>query len=242
MPYAFSVYRALEATALDVPKRETIAGIVQRGRSESAHFSHEIILNELFDCGFDESIADVLVELLRNCFVSQRYSTHFSWVRLKASLVRAGLGAPKADALLHAIHPAIVTPQNSEVRVPVKYCPAPGRIVMCDFRFLSKPEMQKERRAIVLSKRVDAEPGRCTVVPVSMSPARGDNSFYYEFAPGLYQCFHKSNPVWAVCDHIYTVSLARMWKVNVQHRPCMPALSEEDLKAIRTLVGTALGL
>ena len=101
--------------------------------------------------------------------------------------------------------------------------------------------MQKQRRAIVISPRGKTDYGRCTVVPVSKKPSIDGGAFYFEFPPGRYPFFHGEDPVWAVCDHVYVVSIARLWQVNVARKPTLPAITDDELRSIRVLVGTALG-
>jgi uncharacterized protein YifN (PemK superfamily) len=114
---------------------------------------------------------------------------------------------------------------------------------MCDFRFLRKPEMQKERRAIVISPR-SMNRQRCVVVQVSMLRPEGlVPAHYHEFAPGTYRFFHRSNPVWALCDHLYTVSLERLWFVNDERNRRLNAeLRTADLQAVQEKVQVGLGL
>ena len=186
-------------------------------------------------------MAEALRDALRNCFPSERFKVHFARITLKAALVRAGMTPRQADVLLAAIESAVVTPHNAEIRRPVKHPPGPGRVVMCNFNYLTTPEMQKERRAIVVSSRSSSSAGRCSVVPVSMSAPRNVNPHYYEFPAGAYRFFHSERPVWAVCDHVYTVSLERLWWINVNRKPILPAISDADLLSIRTLIGTIFG-
>lgn len=241
MPTAFKAFNALVALGLDRDCCHCIACEIEAAKAPDAKFSSEDILNRLCDGGIGEDLAEVLCDVLRNCFWTERFSTHFLTVPLKTRLVRSGLSAPNAEAVLAAIEPAVMTPRTAEVRAPIKHTPSPGRVVMCDFNYLRKPEMQKERRAIVISPRGKSDYGRCAVVPVTKKPSYDGGEFYFEFAPGSYPFFHRDDPVWAVCDHIYVVSLERLWKVNIVKKPELPSISDEELRSIRSLVGTALG-
>lgn len=243
MPHAIRVFRHLRDFGLSEDKALVVAGIVEKARKPGSLFQREKITDALFDAGIPEALSEAFCDVLRNCFDSERFGDHFARTALKTSLVRGKLKADQADAFLDAIEPCIVTLNTPEVRLPIHFNPGPGRVVMCDFRHLKVPEMQKERRAIITSPRQTNDPGRCTVVPVSKTPPRqhGDQHFF-RFEPGAYACFHKSDPVWALCDHLYTVSLSRLWKININRAPQVPAISGADLAAVRALVGTSLGL
>jgi uncharacterized protein YifN (PemK superfamily) len=219
-----------------------VAEEVERARADLAVYDREDIIDRLCDSGFTEEMSEAICSVIRNCYVAQRFVVHFKPVPLKTSLVRSHMVAATAQAFLDAIDPCVVSSRTSERRQPVIHQPSPGRVVMCDFTFLRKPEMQKERRAIVVSARSSNATGRCAVVPVSKLKAAIPNPAHYEFTPGTYHFFHKTEPVWAICDHIYTVSLERLWMVNVGHRPDpAAAVSPQHLAAIRGLLGTTLG-
>jgi len=243
MPHALRVYKSLKSFNLPDAHAMAVASVVEEAKSNPAVYDREAIVDRLCDAGLSEPLAESFRDALRNCFASQRFSTHFNVAGLKVNLVRAGLSAADADSFLASISPCVTTPRHAEIRQSVRHQPAPGRVVMCDFTFLMKPEMQKERRAIVVSARSPNATGRCAVVPVSKLPAATPHPHHYQFDGGSYPFFHKSAPVWAVCDHIYTVSLERLWMVNVNHRPMSDAaVTPQHLAAIRNLLGTALGV
>lgn len=242
MPHALRIYKSLKAAGLSEPQAMCIADEVERARGIAAIYDRYSIIDRLCDGGLTEDLSESLCDILRNCYVAQRFSTHFKPVSLKTNLVRAKMTAAQAEMLLAAVDPCVVSPRSSERRQPVKHQLPPGRVVMCDFTFLQKPEMQKERRAIVVSARSPNATGRCAVVPVSKLKAAIPNPAHFEFIPGTYPFFHKTAPVWAICDHIYTVSLDRLWMVNVGHRPdTSAAVSPQHLADIRKLLGTTLG-
>lgn len=242
MPHALRVFKSLRDIGFNHTQALAIASVVETAKASPCKYRREQILDDLCEEGVEEVIAESLCDALRNCFASERFALHFDQVTLKTGLVRARLQPRQAEVFLAAVAPSVVTPRKAEIRKPVTHEPSPGRVVMCDFTFLTKPEMQKERRAIVVSSRAEVNRGRCSVVPVSMSPSRDPNPHYHEFRPGSYPFFHSLNPVWAVCDHVYTVSLGRLWWINVNHRPALTHLTAADLQAVRTLLGTALGL
>jgi uncharacterized protein YifN (PemK superfamily) len=243
MPHALRIYKTAKTLGFGDEQAMCIANVVERSKGEQCVFDQEKIIDDLCDAGVTEPQAEVLTEALRNCFLNQRFATHFDANKLKLRLVRAGLAASTAEQFLAALEPSISTLKTAEVRLPVRYVPGPGRVVMCDFTHLKKPEMQKERRAIVISTRSASGNGRCTVVPVSKLPANEPNPHHFEFPGGSYPFFHSSDPVWAVCDHVYTVGLDRLWAVNVGLKPQANArISEQHLAEVRKLVGTGFGL
>jgi uncharacterized protein YifN (PemK superfamily) len=148
----------------------------------------------------------------------------------------------RAAALLAAIDPCVTTGRDAEVRAPIPHVPSAGRVVMCDFTFLAKPEMQKQRRAIVVSKRFASIKRRCKIIPVSKDPSNAGHPLHHEFPAGSYSFFHATEPVWAVCDHVYTVGLHRLWQINVARKPVLPLIAEADMTAIREMLGTSFGV
>lgn len=242
MPHAFRVYAHLRGAGISDASCNAIALLISEAKSDSARYVEDDAMDSICDAGLSEPLAEAIARVVANCYFSERFSRSFDRSPLKVALVRSGWPAPIADALLDAIAPCVVTPIGREIRTPIRYVPPPGKVVMCDFSFLRKPEMQKERRAIVLSTPSASGVGRCIVVPVSMTPSAHPNPHHYRFEPGAYPFFHSSAPVWATCDHIYTVSLERMWRVNVQRRPCLPSVSQSDLDGVRAMAGTSLGL
>lgn len=250
MPHSIRVFRCLKGAGFSDDQALAVASVIENARADTPFFDREAVIDDLFDAGFSEVQAEAVAAAVRNCFSTQRFATWFDTTALKTALVRAKFGpsdaasyAPTAEAFLAAIEPCVVTPRTAEPLVRIEHPPTAGRVVMCDFRFLKKPEMQKERRAIVVSQRSQHSPGRCAVVPVSKTESRDPHPHHHEFQAGKYPFFHRTEPVWAVCDHIYTVGLHRLWLVNIGRIPQPAAsISAEDLAAIRKLLGTVLGL
>jgi uncharacterized protein YifN (PemK superfamily) len=216
------------------------ASIIESARINSGRYFNDKTVDSLFDGGFGELQAQALAAVLRNCFISEIFSIHFDESALKFDLVRASITSTQADGILLAINPAVVTRRDAYPRVPIRYVPSPGRVLMCDFTHLAYPEMVKERRAIVVAK---GSSDRCAVVvPVSKKETNEGNPRYHKFQPNSYPFFHREQSVWAICDHVYTVSLIRTWQVVVLKRPSIPSISASDFAAIKRLLGTSLGL
>jgi uncharacterized protein YifN (PemK superfamily) len=242
VPNAIRVYTALRNVGIQDGQALAVGIAVANSQSPRGLFRRDETIDLLCDEGFAEETSEALADTVAHCFPSERFSRHFNRTALKTALVRAGFSAPIAEALLTALAPCVVTPTSAEIRLPIARPPRPGQVVMCDFRFLTPPEMQKERRAIVVSTPSASGIGRCAVVPVSMSPSILPNPHHHEFPAGKYRFFSNIEPVWAVCDHVYTVSLHRIWQVNVNRRPTIPSISEADLVEVREKLGTALGV
>jgi hypothetical protein len=52
-----------------------IANVVEHSKSEQCVFDREKIVDDLFDVGMTEPLAEALAEVLRNCFLDQRFAT-----------------------------------------------------------------------------------------------------------------------------------------------------------------------
>ena len=239
MPHAFQVYRNLKAIGFTEEQAVAIGIVIEQGNNLERRFISNDVEDILFDGGMTECEAEAYARLLQNCYASEKRTLFFDQVKLKRDLVRSGVSAGTATKILEFIDPCVVTMRTREIRAPMRYAPGAGKVVMCDFTHLMRPEMIKERRAIVLSR--SSRQRTCIVVPVSKSRPRGDGTTFFEFSPGAYPCFHRSDPVWAVCDHVYTVALTRLWQVNVNQKPQMPSLSQNHLDEIRSRVRAVLG-
>lgn len=245
MPNAHRVCKSLQRGGFSLQLAQHIADVVEIARTPPGAYDEDQVTEILYQegRGFSEPIAEEISKALRHCFPQQRFAVRFKRAPIKASIVAAGMKPAQADAFLDVIDSCVVTARNGEIRVPIRHQISPGRVVMCDFSYLRKPEMQKERRAIVVSARTPNDTGRCAVVPVSKSESAAPNACHFEFGPGTYPYFHPTEPVWAVCDHVYTVSLDRLWAVNVRYRPQIDAsISKEHLIEIRNRIGTTLGI
>jgi uncharacterized protein YifN (PemK superfamily) len=240
MPHAFRIFKKLKALGYSDSQSSAFADVVEIAKTNGRKYLKETTEDTLFDGGFPEGQAEAIAAVLRNCFASEVFCVHFDETRLKFDLVRASIPSFKADGIIAAVRPAIVTRQDAYPRVPIRYVPSPGRVLMCDFTHLAYPEMIKERRAIVVSK---GSSERCAVVvPVSKKETNEGNPKYHKFEASSYPFFHKEQPVWAICDHVYTVSLMRTWQVVVLKRPSIPSISASDFTQIKRLLGTSLGL
>ncbi|PSC02843.1 hypothetical protein SLNSH_21840 [Alsobacter soli] len=242
MPHAFRIYNCLKSLDFREEFAQAVAAAVEQAKTPGAQYHEARVGDGIFDGCRDEAKADAFAVVVRHCYANEKHKAHYDQTAIKTRLVRAGIPVLAAEAFLAALDPAVVAMRRNETRRLFKHPPRAGRVVMCDFTHLSRPEMQKERRAIIVSS-TSSSPGRCTVVPVSMTPPRDrEDPHFHKFEPGAYPFFHSSNPVWACCDHVYTVGIQRLWQINIRHRAEVPSLSAQDLSSVRALVRNHLGL
>lgn len=173
MPNGIRVYTSLRGAGLVDAQALAISSVVASAQAPLSRFRRDEVIDVFCDAGFTEHAAETLADTLAHCFPSERFLRRFEPTALKTAMVRAALAPAICDSLLSSIALCILTPTRAEVRAPVRRPPNPGQVVMCDFRHLTPPEMQKERRAIVVSNQAASGVGRCTLVPVSMARVSG---------------------------------------------------------------------
>ncbi|MBK7000941.1 MAG: type II toxin-antitoxin system PemK/MazF family toxin [Rhodoferax sp.] len=131
----------------------------------------------------------------------------------------------------------------------IKFQPAPGTILNCDFHGFIVPEIVKTRQVVVLWKH-KSNARLVYVVPLSTT-APHDPSLALELAGGppiLRQGQDQATRTWVKCDMVYTVSTERLsMPVNRASRRTASApininISTPDLMAVRKLVAMALRL
>lgn len=128
--------------------------------------------------------------------------------------------------------------------MPLSFHPGPGAIVICDFsEGFRQPEMVKVRPVVVISPRRRIAQ-LVTVVPLSSTPPALVEPWHYRLPPGVYP--PARGPIWAKCDMVQTVGLARLDRVKakIQGQRVYQAfqLGEAELAAILAGVRAALGL
>lgn len=89
--------------------------------------------------------------------------------------------------------------------------PAPGTIVICDFKGMVEPEITKRRPAIVVSPRFRNRSRLCTIVPLSTTPPIPPEKYHYK----LYMDEPLPEPYnapmhWVKADMLYTVAFSRL--------------------------------
>lgn len=122
--------------------------------------------------------------------------------------------------------------------------PDRGTILICDFSTgFQPPEMVKVRPVVVISPR--RRIGQlATVVPLSSSRPSPVEPWHFELPPGAYP--PARGPMWAKCDMLATVALARLDRVKVGGRggPTYQTfqLGPQEMAAVMVGVKAALGL
>ena len=134
--------------------------------------------------------------------------------------------------------------------MPLSYYPRPGEILICDYStgFVA-PEMTKKRPVVIVSPRLRKRTDLVAVVPLSTTDPIPQEAHHC--------AIHLPNPLpppfdnpdmWAKCDMISVVSLARLDRFKLTRAGGGPRrwvsgkLSVADLKAIRAAVLCGLGL
>jgi mRNA interferase MazF len=122
------------------------------------------------------------------------------------------------------------------------FMPRPGAIVICDFFGHVEPEMVKKRRVVVVSPirrfRSNAD-ATAIVVPLSEVPPRVILPWHHPIPNRRYAGV---SACWAKGDLVAHVALVRLDRVFHRGYWITPVLSAEDLYAVRSAVGVALGL
>lgn len=116
---------------------------------------------------------------------------------------------------------------------------------MCDFEYgRIEPSLGKVRRVVVVSPRsynhrFNFGPGRCVVVPFSMTEI-GDKPAHIPFGADTYRSL--SEPTWALCDCVRSVSHERLNRVRMGGENLNEIMSQADLARIDDGLQRALGL
>lgn len=134
--------------------------------------------------------------------------------------------------------------------MPIKEHPYIGSILMCDFNAgFREPEMIKRRPVVVLSPKIAARPGLCTVVALSDTAPNRVMPYHcqIDIRRPLPESFN-SNGVWVKGDMLYAVGFHRLdfirrgkdlrGKRDYHYEP----LSQENIRKIRECVLRGLGL
>lgn len=93
----------------------------------------------------------------------------------------------------------------------LKFHPALGTIVICDFNGLNNPEMTKKRPAVVVSPRFRCRDRLCTIIPFSTTAPRPVELYHYKLtmAPVLPEPYD-SEIQWVKADMLYTMAFDRL--------------------------------
>lgn len=125
-----------------------------------------------------------------------------------------------------------------------------GTILMCDYGTgFVIPEMVKRRPVVVISPRIAARPGLCTVVPLSLTAPDPVMQFHCQIdLPDQLPDWMQKKDVWVKADMMAAVSLGRLDFIRLAKDKrgrriyCYAPLSCGHLKKIRASVLAGLGL
>src|ERR1700683_938285 len=128
--------------------------------------------------------------------------------------------------------------------------PRPGVVVMCDYNSgFRAPEMVKRRPVVIISPRIRARPGLCTIVALSTTAPTPimPNHCQIDLRPRLPEPF-QSDGIWVKGDMINTVGFHRLGLVRLgrdgtgKRKYLLDPLSDDTLRRIRSCVWKAMGL
>ena len=103
-------------------------------------------------------------------------------------------------------------PPPQRVKPAIKAAPRIRQIYLCDFwREAIYPEFWKTRPVLIVSKRATLD-GHALALPISASPQDSRmpwiHPLRFDWSPA------QARQRWVICDHIYTVSTARLQPVG----------------------------
>jgi len=129
--------------------------------------------------------------------------------------------------------------------MPLLYQPKPGSVVMCDFHGFTAPEMVKTRPVVILAKHKHNNQ-LVTVVPLSTTAPHTVEDHHHELSTNPLPDEPDYVQVYAKCDMIYTVALARLDRYKIRTRKgreyVIPVLSAPDFAGVQQAVASALGI
>lgn len=130
--------------------------------------------------------------------------------------------------------------------MPLLYQPRLGTVVQCDFNGMVVPEMVKKRDVVVIARNKHNN-HLVTVVPLSTTHPTRVEDYHHQLERNPRPDGDPNVTVWAKCDMLYTVSLARLSAYYTRTRrsgrqTAQMYVSDADFQAIQKGVAAALGL
>lgn len=128
--------------------------------------------------------------------------------------------------------------------------PSKGSILLCDFsQGFSEPEMVKRRPVVVLSPKIVARPGLCTVVALSTTTPDPVMPYHtqIDIRPPLPKQF-SSTGIWVKGDMVYAAGFHRLDFLRFpktrsgKRQYYYHTVTEEQMKAIQSCVLRGMGL
>ncbi|GAW42051.1 PemK-like protein [Brevundimonas sp. SH203] len=128
--------------------------------------------------------------------------------------------------------------------------PKIGTILMCDFDSgFTPPEMVKRRPVVVVSPKIVARPGLCTVVPLSTTAPDPVMQFHCQIdLPDLLPDWLDKKGVWVKADMMVAVALSRLDFIRLaksrqgKREYCFSTITSDNLRTIRGCILAGLGL
>lgn len=119
--------------------------------------------------------------------------------------------------------------------------PKAGMVVVCDFAGYQTPEIVKVRPVVVITPNHLPRPGLCTVVPLSTTAPDPVQPYHYKLIHSPFP--HDPAEVWAKCDLVASVSLARLDRVKVERGVYKVFnISMDQVREIRRCCALSLGI
>lgn len=134
--------------------------------------------------------------------------------------------------------------------MPIKQHPAAGTVLLCDFAGgFREPEMVKRRPVVVVSPRIRARPGLCTVVALSTTAPEPAMPYHaqIDLRPELPEPW-SSDAIWVKGDMINAVGFHRLDLIRLGRAEgggrmlLLQPLPGETLATIRRCILAGLGL
>ncbi len=121
---------------------------------------------------------------------------------------------------------------------------------MCDFQTgFVPPEMVKRRQVVVISPKIAARPGLCTVVPLSTTAPNPVMQYHCQVdLPDELPDWMDKQGVWVKADMMFAASLKRLDLIRLgkdlggKRTYAMKPLSSGEIRKIRAAVLAGLGL
>lgn len=125
----------------------------------------------------------------------------------------------------------------------LSFFPRAGQVFMGNFNDLSEPEINKVRPVIVISPKLPHRSDIVAIVPISLTAPRHSLPFCYRLSKNYHPGEPDDLPCWAKADLLMNVCLRRLDAFKIGRRKyAYPALTPEDLAAVRHAVLCGLGL
>lgn len=128
--------------------------------------------------------------------------------------------------------------------------PAIGTVLMCDFESgFRPPEMVKKRQVVVISPKIAARAGLCTIVPLSTTAPDPVMQYHCQIdLPTQLPAWMEKKGVWVKADMMFAASFERLDLIRLgknqsgKRTYCFTPITDENLRRIRRAVLAGIGL